>query len=147
MAQIKGIAIAPVIMGPIETRDAVSVDVKTGIEGDARGKKRQRQVSILFEDDWQDAVNEVGGGLDWTARRANLLVTGMRSPQHEGGIFSIGDVRLEVVMETDPCALMEETRPGLREAMTPAWRGGVCCRVLSGGHIAIGDSISYEDQV
>ena len=144
MAQLKGIAIAPEIMAPIETREAADVAVDTGISGDARGKKRLRQVSILFEDDWQDAIAEVGGSaLDWTARRANLLVTGMRSPQHEGGIFTIGDVRLEVVMETDPCEVMENTRAGLRNALTPDWRGGVCCRVLSGGHIAIGDSVTY----
>lgn len=148
MPEIKGIAIAPVIMGPLEARDTVAVAVDTGIEGDARGRKRQRQVSILFEEDWQDALADVGGGdLDWKARRANLLVTGMRSPRHEGGIFSIGDVRLEVVMETDPCEVMEKTRSGLQAALTPDWRGGVCCRVLSGGTISLGDSITYEDGV
>ena len=55
MAQLKGIAIAPEIMAPIETCEAADVAVDTGINGDARGKKRRRQVSILFEDDWQDA--------------------------------------------------------------------------------------------
>ena len=145
MATVKGLAIAPKVMAPMETQNAVDVVVETGIQGDARGKKRGRQISILFEDDWQDAVAEAGGeALDWTSRRANILVTGMRSPQEEGGIFSIGDVRLEVAMETDPCELMEKTRSGLRKALTPGWRGGVCCRVISGGHIAIGDDVSYD---
>lgn len=142
---IKGILVVPKIMQAIETREAVDVTVEEGIDGDARGRKRGRQISILFEDDWQDAVDTAGGdALDWTARRANLLVTGMRTPTKEGGIFTIGDVRLEVAMETDPCELMEKTRAGLRQALTPDWRGGVCCRVLAGGHIAIGDAVTYE---
>ena len=37
--EIIGIAIAPKIMADMETRDAVSVAVETGIDGDARGKK------------------------------------------------------------------------------------------------------------
>ena len=146
MVTVKGIAIAPKVMAPMERRDAVDVAVESGIDGDARGRKRGRQITLLFEDDWRDAVDAAGGdALSWTARRANILISGMRAPQHEGGVFSIGDVRLEVAMETDPCDLMEKTRPGLRDALTPDWRGGVCCRVLSGGHIAIGDSVAYEE--
>ncbi|MCE2517146.1 MAG: MOSC domain-containing protein [Alphaproteobacteria bacterium] len=129
----------------METRAAVSVSVDAGIDGDARGKKRGRQISILFEDDWTDAVAETGDAIDWTERRANILVTGMRSPQAEGGVFSIGGVKLEVAMETDPCEIMEGLRPGLRKAMTPGWRGGVCCTVLEGGDISIGDDVSYTD--
>lgn len=145
MATVKGLAITPKIMAPMEARDHVSVDVETGIDGDARGKKRRRQVSILFEEDWNDAVAETGDAINWIERRANILVTGMRSPQVEGGRFMIGGVTLEVAMETDPCEVMEALRPGLREAMTPAWRGGVCCTVISGGDITLGDSVSYQD--
>lgn len=143
MAVLKGIAIAPQIMQEMEQRDQASVSVESGIDGDARGRKRRRQITILFEDDWNDAVAETGDPMHWTERRANLLVTGMRSPQAEGGIFTIGSVRLEVVMETDPCELMESKRAGLNKALTPAWRGGVCCRVLEGGGFKIGDSVDY----
>ena len=141
--QLIGIAIAPKIMADMETRDHVTIAVDTGIEGDARGRKRGRQISILFEEDWQDAVAETGPAIDWVERRANLFVRGMRSPQEEGGIFSIGDVTLEVAMETDPCEIMEGKRSGLRKAMTPAWRGGVCCVVKSGGQIKQGDVVRY----
>lgn len=145
MAHVTGLAITPKIMAPMETREAVSVSVEAGIDGDARGKKRGRQISILFEEDWADAVAETGDALPWTDRRANILVTGMRAPQAEGGVFTIGGVTLEVAMETDPCEIMEGLRPGLRQAMTPNWRGGVCCTVLEGGAIALGDDVSYSD--
>ena len=141
--EIIGIAITPKIMAEMEARDHVTVTVETGIDGDARGKKRGRQISILFEDDWNDAVAETGPAMDWMERRANLYVRGMRSPQEEGGVFTIGDVTLEVAMETDPCEIMEGKRAGLRQAMTLDWRGGVCCTVKSGGDIALGQGVQY----
>ncbi len=140
---IVGLAITPRIMAPMEEREQADITVGGGIEGDARGTKRRRQISILFEDDWTDAVAETGEPMHWMERRANIFVTGMRSPQEEGGIFTIGDVTLEVMMETDPCEVMESKREGLMDALTPDWRGGVCCRVVTGGHIAIGDQINY----
>jgi MOSC domain-containing protein YiiM len=145
MISVKGLAITPKIMAPMETRDQVTVTTDNGLNGDARGQKRNRQVSILFEDDWKDAVAETDGeAIDWVQRRANILIGGMRSPQAEGGIFTIGEVRLKVSMETDPCEIMESIRPGLRNALTPNWRGGVCCTVMNGGTIAIGDYVDYN---
>ena len=140
-----GIAITPKVMAPMEARDQAEVTVETGITGDARGKKRRRQVSILFEDDWTDAVAETGDDMNWMERRANIYVRGMRAPQKEGGIFTIGDITLRVEEETEPCDLMESKREGLRGSLDKNWRGGVCCKVISGGHFAIGDSISYQD--
>jgi hypothetical protein len=37
---------------------------------------------------------------------------------------------------------MELALRGLREALSPDWRGGVTCKVLSGGSVEIGDRIS-----
>ena len=145
MVSVIGIAVAPRILAPMEERDEVAVTIEKGLDGDARGGKRLRQVSILFEDDWNDAVAATdGASMPWVERRANLHVRGMRSPQEVGGVFQIGDVRLEVAEETEPCELMESKRPGLQEAMMPDWRGGVCCRVISGGAIRLGDAVSYE---
>jgi MOSC domain-containing protein YiiM len=61
-----------------------------------------------------------------------------------GQVLSIGDLRLEITGETDPCERMTEACPGLREALTPGWRGGVCCRVLSGSEIRIHDPVTLD---
>ena len=61
-------------------------------------------------------------------------------------MLAIGDVRLEVTVEVEPCNRMEEASPGLQAAMRPDWRGGVGCRVIAGGDIAIGDAIWIEEQ-
>jgi len=146
MVSVTGIAVAPRILAPMEERDHVAITIEKGLDGDARGGKSRRQVSILFEDDWNDAVAATDGEpMPWMERRANLFVRGMRSPRDVGGIFSIGDVRLEVVEETEPCDLMESKRAGLRQALMPEWRGGVCCRVLTGGEIRLGDTVTYND--
>jgi MOSC domain-containing protein YiiM len=39
---------------------------------------------------------------------------------------------------------MDEARPGLREAMTRNWRGGVFAEVLDDGEIAVGDQVEWE---
>ncbi len=144
MTTVIGLAITPKIMQPMELRDTVSISIDDGIDGDARGRKRGRQVSIIFEEDWADAVAETGAPMPWSERRANILVRGMRAPQVAGGTFTIGTAVLKVAMETDPCALMESKRTGLRAAMMPNWRGGVCCTVVRGGDITIGDGVDYS---
>jgi MOSC domain-containing protein YiiM len=37
---------------------------------------------------------------------------------------------------------MDKQHEGLRKALTPEWRGGVACRVLRGGDVAVGDDVA-----
>jgi MOSC domain-containing protein YiiM len=139
-----GIAKVSELRAPLQEMDSVRVSVETGIEGDARGSKPDRQVTVLFRESWQDACGELGVTLPWTTRRANLLVEGIPAPQQTGGRIRIGDIVLQVMLETDPCWLMEQAHAGLKAALTPSWRGGVCCKVLSGGNIRLGDAVSLN---
>lgn len=123
--------------------DQCTVTAEAGVAGDFRGRPGRRQVTVLSREDWTDACHELDRDLPWTTRRANLLVGGFRfGPASVGQILSIGDLRLEITGETDPCERMTAACPGLREALTPDWRGGVCCRVLSGAEIRIDDPAS-----
>ena len=142
--KLVGIAKAREMRVPLEQMQSARVSVDAGIEGDARGAKLDRQVTVLFRESWQDACRELDVTLPWTTRRANLLVAGVPVPQQAGGRITIGNVVLEIKMETDPCWLMEQSHAGLKAALTPEWRGGVCCKVLSGGDIRIGDTVSLD---
>ncbi|MGB5247955.1 MAG: MOSC domain-containing protein, partial [Woeseia sp.] len=113
----------------------------TGVAADFRGRPGKRQVTVLSARAWQAACDELGKELPWTTRRANLLVEDMDLPQKAGDILQIGDVRLQVTMEVDPCSRMEEQQPGLQAVLSPEWRGGVACTVLQGGTVAIGDEV------
>ena len=139
-----GIARAAELKSPLEQVDDAAISVEAGIAGDARGRKHNRQVTVLFREGWDDACRDLGVRLPWVTRRANLLVEGVAPPQAAGGQIAIGDVRLEITMQTDPCFLMERAHAGLKAALTPAWRGGVCCRVLAGGVVRIGDSVALS---
>ena len=136
-----GIARAKVVLAPLEEMDEASVSEMGGIAGDARGAKPGRQVTVLFQEGWRDACRAVGAELPWTTRRANLYVEGLERPRATGGCIHVGGVVLEVTQETKPCTLMERAHPGLRLALSPDWRGGVCCTVLQGGIIRKGDRV------
>lgn len=127
--------------------DCSPVTVEAGVTGDFRGGPGRRQVTVLSREDWSDACRELDRELPWTTRRANLLVSGLRfTSDSVGQVLSVGDLRLEITGETDPCQRMSEACPGLREALTPNWRGGVCCRVLSGAEIRINDPVSLDQK-
>lgn len=136
--------------GPIETIDRADVSIEEGIRGDYRGAVKpggrgKRQVTVMARADWDAAMADLGTALDWSVRRANLLVDGIDLPREAGARLRIGDaVVLEVTGECDPCSRMDEIAPGLRAALTPDWRGGLLTRVIAGGPLAIGDEMRIE---
>ncbi len=143
--KLLSIARRPQSRWPMERMADVNISVDAGLEGDSKGTKRDRQVTVLALEDWRTALNEVSSELilKWTVRRANLLVEGVELPR-KGGRLSIGDVVLEVTGETKPCGRMDEVREGLRRALEPDWRGGVTCKVISGGGVQVGDEVSVS---
>lgn len=150
MGKLAGIARHAERRGPMETVDAVEISIEHGVEGDCRGHfkaggKNRRQVTVMEAGDWAAAAGEVGTDLAWWNRRVNLLAEGVDLPQTEGARIRIGeDVVLEVTVECEPCSRMDALVDGLQEALKPDWRGGACTRVVSGGHIKIGDQIRIE---
>lgn len=149
MGRIAGIARHQFPKAPMETIDRARVTLEGGIAGDFRGamkgKPYKRQVSLMEAGDWAAAMAEVGHNIGWEQRRANLLVEGLDLPQRAGVRLRIGaDVVLESTVETDPCSRMEALAEGLKAALTPDWRGGICAMVIAPGEIAVGDEIRIE---
>ena len=140
MGRLVGIARAAAKRAPLVEVGEGQVDTAGGLEGDVRGANPGRQVTVLFREGWDAACAELGVPLPWTTRRANLLVEGLVTP-HAGGRLAIGEMILEVTEETRPCQVMEAAHAGLRAALKPDWRGGVCCRVIRGGRIRVGDEV------
>jgi MOSC domain-containing protein YiiM len=142
-----GIARRTVRRGPMATLETATVAVDIGLTGDTVGPRHpKRLVTVLSIEDWNTAMaalnaRDLIGGivLDWTARRANLLVSDLRLPRAKGAIIRIGAVELVVTGQTHPCARMDAVHPGLLKALGSDWRGGVTCAVNIGGDIALGD--------
>jgi MOSC domain-containing protein YiiM len=142
--KLLGIAIAPKRHQTMECISCALVSSEFGVAGDSRGTRRKRQVTVLFEDDWSAACDQAGARLDWTSRRANLFVRGISGQQKKGYIISINDVILRVNGVTDPCAIMDGVKTGLRGALDINWRGGVCCTVMNNGIISVGNVVTVQ---
>ena len=134
----------------MEVIDRATITPERGVEGDCKGRfkpggRNRRQVTLIERRDWETATAALGVDLPWSDRRANILVDGIDLPQLPGTMLRIGDVRLVVLVECDPCHRMDALAPGLQQALRDDWRGGVCTRVLTGGEIAVGDAIIVEN--
>jgi MOSC domain-containing protein YiiM len=146
MPTLTGIAYRKAQKAPMTEIDSVEITLEAGVLPDTRGKPGKRQVTLLSRQSWQDVCSELGVELPWTFRRANLLVDGLRfSAGDVGRIIRIGEAELQVMIETDPCPRMDAQHEGLTKALLPDWRAGVCCRVLKGGSVRVGDGISIVD--
>ena len=129
--------------GPMDSCSAVHLHADRGVDASAdQGGKRQ--VTIIEKERWQDMMAELSADLDPSARRANLMVSGVALAHTRGQVLQVGACRLRVLGETRPCKLMEETLPGLQEAMTSEWRGGIFAEVLQDSEIRVGDAVEWE---
>ncbi len=145
MSSIKGIAIKNRPRVAMQTIDNAQISVSNGILGDFRGSQLGRQITILSQSAWQKACAEVDADLPWTTRRANLLVDQVEFDESFiGKTVRIGEVELVVTEETNPCSMMDAQHQGLTAALTPEWRGGICCNVVKPGQIAIDDPVEFE---
>lgn len=130
---------------PMEIVKAAAIGAADGLEGDARGTDDERQVTLLTREGWEAACAELGRDLPWTMRRANILIEGAAVAGRLDGVVRLGEAELVITGETAPCQRMDEQAPGLRQALTPDWRGGVTCRVSKGGRVRAGDAVELAE--
>jgi len=143
-AHVQAIAYRKKPKAPMTETDNVEITCEQGVLPDFRGKPGKRQVTLLSLQSWQDACAELGAELPWTFRRANILIDGLRFSAFDvGRIIRIGEAELQVMIETDPCPRMDAQHQGLTAALLPDWRAGVCCKVLKGGTVQVGDAVRY----
>lgn len=127
----------------MDVKASVELVAQQGIKDNANQKGR-RQVTIIEQEVWARLMEELGGDLDPSHRRANLMVSGLSLKDSRGKTLRIGNCLIAIKGETKPCNLMEETLAGLREAMFPDWQGGAFGQVLEDGVIHVGDEVLFE---
>src|SRR5687767_5227381 len=102
--------------GPMVAVDAAELVVDRGIAGNTN-QGGKRQVTVIEEEVWNDLMRCMGAALPPSARRANLMVRGIRLEETRGRILQVGSCRIEIYGETEPCHQMDEALPGLKNAM------------------------------
>jgi len=109
-------------------------------------RSRRRQITIIEREVWERVMAELDADVAPSCRRANLMVSGVSLAETRGRTLRVGAVRLAIGGETTPCERMDEALAGLRAALRPRWGGGVFAQVLDDGIIAIGDSVTWEEE-
>ena len=128
--------------GPMDAVDRATLKAGRGLVGNAdQGGKRQ--VTLIEQEVWQSLMEQVGASLGPAARRANMLLSGIRLAESRGRILLVGNCRIRIYGETRPCERMDEAWSGLREAMKVDWAGGAFGEVLDDGEIGVGDQVRW----
>jgi len=132
--------------GPMDPVARGSLIAGRGLVGNA-DQGRRRQVTLIEREKWDDLMQKLNASVSPSARRANLLISGVPLAGSRDQVLWIGGCRLRIAGETRPCERMDEALPGLRKLMALDWGGGVFAEVLDGGDIAVGDEVRWEAEV
>lgn len=129
---------------PMDPVRVAQLDTQGGIVGNADFGAR-RQVTVIAKEVWDHLPGEILANVDPSARRANLMVSGIRLEETGGRILRVGTCRIRIQGETKPCHRMDEAYPGLKDALLANWGGGAYGQVLDNGEIEVGAMVAWVD--
>ena len=120
-----------------------------GLAGDHRTSKKRgsgRQVTLISRE-FIDQVRHFTGhsDIDPALLRRNLVVSGINLNALRHQRFQIGPVLLEAGAWCHPCSRMEEAL-GKGGVAAMLGHGGLCCKILRGGVITVGDAVTVVSQ-
>ena len=144
MGRVEAIWTKRAHLGPMDSRITARAIPGKGLAGCA-SNSRMRQVTLIEREVWDTLMDEVGGDAPPSARRANLMISGLPLANSRNRLLRVGPVLLRIAGETKPCETMEAAVPGLQEAMYRSWGGGAYAQVIEEGDITIGDPVEWAD--
>jgi len=135
MAKVQNLFRAPKKRLPMEELSEIVVR-DSGFEGCAHGRPGSKRHVLLIDRETLEAMD-----LKPRMIRENITTDGINvNGLPIGQQLRVGAAMLEVTAVCTPCDQMEAIRPGLRKEL---WgRRGMLCRVVEGGLIRRGDSIT-----
>ena len=134
------------VRGPMDPVDRATLVEGKGVE-DSANFGSHRQVTMIALERWLEVMAGLEAEVDPSARRADLMVSGVDLERSRGRLLTVGDCVILIGGEVRPCERMDEAFLGLRDALAPLWGGGAWGEVLRGGPIAVGDRVSWHGEL
>lgn len=130
--------------GPMDAIDVGELIAGEGLAGSV-GKSRRRQVTIIEREVWDRVQEELQAAIPYSARRANLMISGIRLEETRDRVLRIGATQVKIGGHTTPCERMDEACEGLRAKLAPHWGGGAFAQVMVGGIVRVGDEVRWDE--
>ena len=125
---------------PMKTVTSVRAIENHGLEGDRHARPNTSRQVLLLE---QETCEQYGFAMG--AIRENITTQGIDLMSlRKGTKLEIGDAVLITTKECEPCSMVDGVRMGLREELQH--RRGMLAKVLRGGEMRVGDSISVMEK-
>jgi len=157
MGHVEAICIAASGFEPMQSVAEVEAMVGVGLSGDRYASHSgfysdwptdpgAREVTLIARETLDALRDEVGIELSVTEHRRNLTIRGVDLGALVGARFTVGEVVLEGVRDCPPCVHLEELtgRAVLRPLLN---RGGLRARIVVGGTLRVGDTLSVPAQL
>lgn len=146
---LEWIGVRPARRQPMRELASVAAIAGAGLDGDHRTEKTAgsgRQVTLISREFIDQIAHFLGASeVEPAALRRNLVVSGINLNALRHQRFRIGDALFEAGALCHPCSRMEQAL-GKGGVAAMLGHGGLCCRILEGGTIAVGDSLQVEGQ-
>lgn len=141
--QVASITVRPHSVGDVKSLQEVLAIHGQGLEGDHHKSKDGKRQVTLIQGEHLDAVASILKleKVNPTLTRRNIVVCGINLISLKGKQFQVGEAILEYTGECHPCSRME-TNLGRGGYNAMRGHGGITARIIKGGKIAVGDTVS-----
>ena len=129
---------------PMDEVEQAEMIAGKGLVGNANQGGR-RQITIIAAEVWERVMAELGANIHPSARRANIMVSGLNLENTRKRVLLLGECRVKIFIETKPCERMDEVLPGLKAALYKNWGGGASGQVITGGTVRVGAVAKWEN--
>ena len=137
---IIGLHIATVHRAPMQQPESARALADLGLEGDIHNKPGGKRQVLLMDEETLNTFGLEAGGV-----RENITTRGIALKTLAPGLrLRAGTVMFEITQACDPCKMIDDIRPGLREQMKG--QRGMFVRVVVGGELRVGDMIEIVNE-